>query len=133
MVITYKKGLKQLASELRQQCTQSEAKLWEQLKGRKVAGHKFLRQKPIGDYIADFYCKELHLAIELDGLSHDSEEVMDKDAVKERYLNSLGIRVLRFPDGEVMNDMRIVLREIKFVIQERVSIYGKKIPPPLDG
>lgn len=58
MVITYKKGLKQLASELRQQCTQSEAKLWEQLKGRKVAGHKFLRQKPIGDYIADFYCKE---------------------------------------------------------------------------
>lgn len=133
MVITYKKGLKQLASELRQQCTQSEAKLWEQLKGQKVAGHKFLRQKPIGDYIADFYCKELHLAIELDGLSHDSEEVMDKDAVKERYLNSLGIQVLRFPDGEVMNDMRNVLREIEFVIQERESIYGKKILPPLDG
>lgn len=133
MVITYKKGLKQLASELRQQCTQSEAKLWEQLKGRKVAGHKFLRQKPIGDYIADFYCKELHLAIELDGLSHDSEEVMDKDAVKERYLNSLGIRVLRFPDDEVMNDMRNVLREIEFVIQERESIYGKKIHTPLDG
>lgn len=108
MNIHYNNNLKHLASQLRNDSTQSEIRLWKYLKARQL-GVRFIRQKPIGNYIVDFYCKELRLAIELDGLSHHYEETMRKDQEKETYLNELGIEVLRFEDKEVFGDIDNVM------------------------
>ena len=113
MIIHYNSNLKKLAAQLRTQSTQSETILWQELKGRKLNGFRFVRQKPIGNYIVDFYCKESCLIIELDGLSHQSEETMDKDEIKQRFLESLGFKVLRFEDEEVIKDRNNVLRVIE--------------------
>ena len=111
-IIHYNSKLKKLASELRSHSTQSEIYLWEELKGKQLDGFRFIRQKPIGNYIVDFYCKEAKLVIELDGLSHQAEATMDKDKEKESYLESMGLRVLRFEDEEVVKDRANVLRVI---------------------
>lgn len=104
----YDHNLKHLSSKLRNESTLSEIRLWKYLKGKQL-GVRFIRQKPIGHYIVDFYCKELRLAIELDGLSHHYEETMKKDKEKEAYLNELGIEVLRFEDKEVLGDIDNVI------------------------
>lgn len=108
MIIHYDHNLKHLSSQLRKESTQSEIRLWKYLKGKQL-GIRFTRQKPIGNYIVDFYCKELRLAIELDGISHLYEETMSKDDKKEAYLNEMGIEILRFQDKEVMEDMENVI------------------------
>jgi len=78
---------------------------------------KFSRQKPIDNYIADFFCNELKLVIELDGYSHQIDEVFEKDVKKTKVLNNLGITVLRFDDKEVFENIDNVLREIEqFII-----------------
>lgn len=116
MKIHYNQNLKLLARKHRNDSTKSEIKLWQELKGKQVFGYKFLRQKPIENYIVDFFCNKLKLAIELDGYSHNFEEVVIKDEKKELHLNSLGITVLRFDDNEVMNDINNVLRCIEIFI-----------------
>ncbi len=112
-IIHYNPDLKKLASQLRNQSTQSEIRLWEELKGRKLNGYRFIRQKPIGDYIVDFFCKEANIVIELDGASHHFEVTMEKDERKQFYLESIGLKVLRFDDEEVMSNMPNVLRVIE--------------------
>ena len=87
------------AKELRANLTTSEAILWRSLKGRSIRGCDFDRQKPIGDYIVDLFCKALMLAIEIDGDSHWSNE--EYDAQRQAWLESQGVRVLRFSDALV--------------------------------
>ena len=69
-MIYYNKNLKAFSRKLRNNSTLSEVLLWSELKGRKILGYRFTRQKPLGKYIADFYCFELKLVIEIDGESH---------------------------------------------------------------
>ena len=118
MIIHYNQNLKPLASQLRNTSTQSEIRLWKYLKGKQT-GARFIRQKPIGTYILDFYCKELQIAIELDGLSHHFEETMKRDDEKEVYLKSLNIEVLRFEDKEVMGDIDNVMAVILDAIERK--------------
>lgn len=113
MKITYNPKLKELAKKLRNDSTRAEIKLWKELQNKQIYGYKFTRQKPIGNFIADFFSNKLKLVIEVDGYSHNFEEVLDKDEVKNQYLTSLGITVLRFDDEEVIKDMNNVLREIE--------------------
>lgn len=124
MKIYYNQNLKLLARNHRNDSTKSEIILWQELKGKKILGYKFLRQKPIGNYIVDFFCNKLKLVIELDGYTHQFEDVIIKDEKKELYLNSIGITVLRFNDNEVMNDMNNVLRGIEsFILDfEKINI-----------
>lgn len=89
-------------------------------------GYDFHRQKPIDNYILDFFCYELMLGIEVDGYSHQFLEVHQKDTVKERRMNELGISVLRFSDEQVLKDMENVIRAIEFYIEE----YEKHTPSP---
>lgn len=119
MIIHYNNNLKHLSSQLRNDSTQSEIRLWKYLKSKQT-GVRFIRQKPIGNYIVDFYCKELRLAIELDGLSHQYEETMKKDEEKEAYLNEMGIEVLRFEDKEVLGDIDNVMAVLLDYIERRV-------------
>ena len=113
-IIHYNPKLKVLAAQLRSKGTKSEILLWNQLKGSQMNGFRFIRQKPIGDYIVDFYCKEVGLVIELDGLSHQSNEVMDLDERKQSYLESIGLKVIRFEDEDVMRDLPNVMRVIEY-------------------
>ncbi len=89
-------------------------------------GYDFHRQKPIDNYIVDFFCFELMLAIEVDGYSHQLEEIYFKDVKKENKLKELGISVLRFTDDQVLKDMDNVLRVIEIYIEE----YEKHTPNP---
>ncbi|HRN43009.1 MAG TPA: endonuclease domain-containing protein [Vicingus sp.] len=116
MKIYYNQNLKLLARNHRNDSTKSEIILWQELKGKKILGYKFLRQKPIGNYIVDFFCNKLKLAKELDGYTHQFDDVIVKDEKKELYLNSIGITVLRFNDNDVINDMNNVLRGIESYI-----------------
>ena len=88
-ILPYTSGLKSLAKKLRNNMTLSEVLLWNELKQRKMLGYDFDRQRPIDDYIVDFYCKELMLAIEIDGESHQNPEVAAKDIIRQEELQSL--------------------------------------------
>jgi very-short-patch-repair endonuclease len=110
--------LKKLARELRQNMTLSEVLIWNQLKQGQMLGYDFDRQRPIDNYIVDFYCKDLRLAIEIDGSSHDFEEVAENDIVRQERLESLGVHFLRFSDLQVKRDMVNVLLAIQYWIED---------------
>jgi very-short-patch-repair endonuclease len=116
--ILYNKHLRELARELRNNPTKSEKILWKYLKGDKMRGYDFHRQKPIGNFIYDFYCYKLRLVIELDGYTHRFEEVIEKDKTKDAYANELGFTMLRFPDERIYKDINNVLLEIDGYIED---------------
>ena len=116
MIIKYNPKLKELARELRRNATKSEVRLLQKLKRDQMHGYDFHRQKPIDEYIVDFFCNKLRLATEVDGYSHQLEEIWKKDVIKENRLNELGIQVLRFSDAQVLKDMDNVLRAIEAYI-----------------
>ena len=120
--LPYNKNLKQLSRNLRNNSTHSEIKLWQELRAAKL-GYTFNRQKPILDYIVDFYCKPLHLVIELDGLSHWELEQIEKDEKRQAELEDLGLHFLRFDDSEVFKDMENVIRTIELTIEELEKNY----------
>ncbi len=117
-IIPYNPKLTQLAKKLRNESTETEIYLWLKLKEKQMYGYDFHRQKPIDNYILDFFCHELLLGIEIDGYSHEILEVYNKDIVKEKRINELGITILRFSDFEVLRDMENVIRAIEFYILE---------------
>ncbi len=112
-IIPYNPKLKELAKRLRNNSTRSEIKLWGFVKGKQLNGFAFHRQKPIDNFIVDFYCYDLKLVIELDGITHQFEEVQVKDKIKQERLEFLGLTVLRFDDDEVINDINNVMRVIE--------------------
>jgi very-short-patch-repair endonuclease len=110
--------LKELARKLRQNMTLSEVLLWQRLKRKQMRGYDFDRQRPIDRYIVDFYCKDLKLAIEIDGSSHDGEEARINDEIRQERLESLGVRFLRFNDVDVKRNMEMVVDSIEQWIDE---------------
>ena len=89
--------------------TFGEVLLWNELKDDKFWGFDFDRQRCIDNYIVDFYCKDLMLAIEVDGMSHNFEEAFIKDEVRQSRLESLGVTFIRFTEAEVKRDMQNVI------------------------
>ena len=118
MKINYHPKLKELARELRTKSTKSEIRLWQYLKSKKMMGYDFHRQKPIDNFIVDFFCNKLKLAIELDGYTHTFEEIAEKDASKQERLKEFGITVLRFCDEDVMKNTDGVLQVIRRFIED---------------
>jgi very-short-patch-repair endonuclease len=106
-MIHYNPKLKKKSRELRSGGILSEVLLWNELKGRKISGYQFMRQKPIGKYIVDFYCSSLKLVIEIDGITHIGKEEYDKK--RQEYLESLGLKLLRFYDNDVKQNMAGVI------------------------
>ena len=102
-----------LARDGRKELTVPEARLWFYLRDRRFHFHKFVRQKIIGRYRADFYCHEQRLVIELDGASHDNRNAEEYDLERTQWLEAQGLRVLRFQNREVMNDTQLILKTIK--------------------
>ncbi len=97
---------------LRQLKTKAEEKLWERLRNRKANGLKFRRQHPLDKFVADFYCHEKRLVIELDGGMHESKMQKEKDRVRTEILDKLAITVVRFKNEEVLKDSIGVTKEI---------------------
>ncbi len=99
------------ARDLRQNATLSEKKLWKQIRNRQL-GFKFRRQHIIGKYIVDFYCEELKLVIELDGITHDDPKTIAHDIYREAILKRNGHVVLRYVDWVVVYQIESVVQDI---------------------
>ena len=112
---------------LRKSMTLSEILLWKKLKGKQVLGHDFDRQRPIDNYIVDFYCKDLQLAIEIDGASHYTKGAHEKDVKRQKRMESLGVHFLRFEDILIKQDIDSVIELIKEWILNRPTPF---IPLP---
>jgi len=104
---------KEQRRELRSRLTPEESYLWSFLQRKQLRGRKFRRQHSVGPYILDFYCPTERLAVELDGSAHDHEAAQDYDSKRSAFLEGLGIRTLRFENGEVRKNMEGVLRAIE--------------------
>jgi len=116
-------GLVEKARELRRKETPAEEILWELLRDRRLLDLKFRRQHQIGDYVADFYCHERELVIELDGGIHRTREA--KDAKRDAYMQTLGLTVLRIPNADVLENPDGVLSRIMEVVQLSPSPSGR--------
>jgi very-short-patch-repair endonuclease len=119
--INNRKASLTLRRELRSNLTFAEALLWINLKNSKLDGKKFRRQHGIGPYIADFYCPECRVIVELDGAGHYGVLGQEKDAERTRFLENLGLRVIRFENCEVLKNLEAVLETIRAVLRENVS------------
>ena len=111
MIINKSKKLTERAKRLRKESTLAEIILWKYLKNKQIKGKKFRRQVPIENYIVDFFCKELMLAIEIDGASHFENEKYD--IKRNNELKELGIDVLHIPDSRVKKSVEGVILEIE--------------------
>jgi len=109
-IIPYNPKLKELARRLRNNSTLAEVLLWNQIKKKQLRGYQFSRQKPIDDFIVDFFCHDLMLAIEIDGETHNYKA--EEDKVRQSRLESLGVKFLRFLDIDIKKNMEGVLRSI---------------------
>ena len=103
----------ELCREFRKNPTKAEACLWEILRAKRLDGYKFRRQHPMKNYILDFYCAELKLAIEVDGQIHKHEEQIKYDQERTKILQEFGISVMRFWNSEVLNDLPSVINRIR--------------------
>lgn len=126
-IIPYNPKLKELAKDFRNNSTKAEIRLWQKIKRKQYYDYDFHRQKPIDNYILDFFCNKLMPGIEIDGYSHQIVEVYKKDVIKEEKIKSLGISLLRITDNQVFNDMENVLRAIESFILEFEEMYGRGI------
>ena len=116
MKIHYDPKLKQLSRDLRKNSTLSEVLFWNQVKGRKIKGYQFMRQKPMINYIVDFYCSKLKLVVEIDGDSHIGKE--EEDDNRQSKIEALGIKFLRFSDPDVKKNINGVILELLNKIDE---------------
>lgn len=104
---------------LRRASTSSEELLWQLVRNRHRCGKKFRRQHPLGVYIADFYCAEAKLALEIDGSGHETSEGIRKDEVRDAWMRSQGIEVLRFGGWQVESEADQVVKKIDDMLRER--------------
>ena len=109
---TAPKYVVQLARESRFKPTEPEAFLWEYLRDRQFFGLKFRRQHPIGRYIADFFCKEAALVVELDGKVHQKEDQVVYDGIRNELMKLRGLKVVRITNAELIADPEKVLNKI---------------------
>ena len=114
--------IKQITRKLRKNQTPSEAKIWNAVRNRQIDGKKFLRQHPIRFeingrrrfFIADFYCHEKNLIVEIDGKIHEKQR--DYDMLRTRIVNELGMQVIRFRNEEVENNFEWVIKRLRSVL-----------------
>jgi len=116
--LPYNRTLKEFSRDLRSHSTLSEILLWQKLRASQFRGYAFNRQKPLGNYIVDFYCRKLDLVIEIDGYSHEYDEAVVEDRKRQQILEELGVFFLRFSDWEVKNAMSFVLGEIGYFLDD---------------
>ena len=120
-MLPFNKNSKEKARKLRRNMTLAEKKIWYELLAKdKLNGLRFLRQKPIDEYIADFYCHKLKLVIEIDGESHLAEGAREYDEHRTKVLNAYGIEVIRYTNEEILNHIGEVESDLKDKVRQRL-------------
>ncbi len=112
-MLPYNKNLKQSSRQLRENMTDAERHLWAKIRMKQLKGYQFYRQKPIGDYIVDFFCPRAKLVIEIDGSHRLVGEMIEYDRIRDDYLSSHGLRVLRFTNTEVLTHIEGVVGSVE--------------------
>ncbi|MDA1129355.1 MAG: endonuclease domain-containing protein [Chloroflexi bacterium] len=108
-MLSYKNNLKPISRQLRFEMTACERLLWSRLRRKQLYGVQFYRQKPIGNYIVDFYAPAGRLVVEVDGLQHQDPTLAQNDAHRDESLKSQGLRVLRFTNQQVLQGLDAVV------------------------
>jgi len=111
-MLPYNGNLKQYSRQLRENMTDAERQLWSKIRMKQLKGCHFYRQKPIGDYIVDFFCPRAKLVIEVDGSHHLVGESIEYDRIRDEYLSGFGLRVLRFTNTDVLTRIEGVVDSI---------------------
>jgi len=129
-MLRYKDQLKRKARQLRKNMTDSESVLWSRLRGKQLSDVQFYRQKPIGEYIVDFFAPRTKLVVEVDGSQHLEGEQAEKDRYRDEYLATVGLKILRFNSREVLEETDAVVEVIYRTMAEQLN---REIPldPPL--
>ncbi len=117
----YNKNLKLPSRDLRSNMTDAEQCLWQRLRRKQILGLQFYRQKPILNFIVDFYCPVANLVIECDGGQHYTDEGLEADRVRDEALAQLGLRVLRFDNGQVLAEIDGVVEQIYLIAKQRLE------------
>ncbi len=115
------------ARNLRKRMTEAEKLLWSNLRNKQVSGFKFRRQHPIWIFIADFYCHEAKLVVELDGGIHQKIEVSEYDTNRTAEIEKFEIKVIRFKNEEVLQNLNMVLSKIKKECKTRTQTPSPKL------
>jgi len=124
-MLPFDRKLKPLARNLRTNMTDAERLIWSKIRRKQIGDLHFYRQKNIGHYIVDFYCPKGKLIIEVDGGQHYENEGMKKDQERDRYLQKLGLTLLRFSDIDVLKNIDGVIERI------HEHLKSSFLPPPL--
>jgi len=118
----YQQNLKQLARSLRSNQTDAEKALWQHIRGKQILGVQFYRQRPLLNYIVDFYCHAAQLVLECDGGYHAEAEQQQQDTLRDARLASMGIAVLRLRNEQVLQHPTWVVDEITRCVAARLGI-----------
>lgn len=127
----YNKSLKPNSRQLRNNLTDAEHKLWQKLRNKQILNTQFNRQKPILNFIVDFYSAKAKLVIELDGSQHMEPEQRLNDIKRDKALSKLGLKVLRFDNRQVLLEIESVLEVIYTTVEKRMKGRIKSPPAPL--
>src|SRR6266540_3780061 len=101
-----------VARKLRREPTNAESKLWAELRNRQLGNFKSVRQEPVGEYVADFICRQAKLVVEVDGATHSTEDEVRRDSMRTAFFERLGSRVIRFQNDDVYNAREGVLQSV---------------------
>jgi len=127
----YNKNLKQPSRDLRSNMTDAEQLLWQRIRRKQILGLQFYRQKPILNFIVDFYCPAVNLIIECDGGQHYTKEGMEVDWARDQALAQLGVNVLRFDNRQILTEIDGVIEKIYCVVEQRFELI--KLESPLNS
>ncbi len=111
-MLPYNKNLKPLARQLRSSLTKAENIFWQKVRHKQLLGCQFYRQKTLGNYIVDFYCPAKKLVVELDGSQHYDPDYQILDQQRSAYLHQLGLKVLRYNNNEVLQNIQGVINHL---------------------
>jgi very-short-patch-repair endonuclease len=120
-MLEYNRKLKEASCSLRNNMTEAEQLLWSRLRRKQLLGVQFYRQKPIGNFIVDFYAPAVSLVIEVDGCQHLEPEHWQQDKIRDQYLVERGLVVLRFDNRQVLREGDAVVEKILCWMRERLN------------
>ena len=124
----YNTNLKQPSRDLRNNMTDAEQLLWRKLRRKQILGLQFYRQKPILNFIVDFYCPAANLVIECDGGQHYTAEGLEADRARDQALAQLGLNMLRFDNRQFLTEIDAVVEKIYCVVEQRLELIKLESP-----
>lgn len=120
---SYNKNLKLPSRDLRSNMTDAEQLLWQRLRRKQILGLLFYRQKPILNFIVDFYCSAANLVIECDGGQHYTETGLEADQNRDHALSELGLLTLRFSNHQILTEIDAVVEQVYYVVRQRLEFF----------